>query len=108
MLPRWGGTAYTSSKGALITMTKAVSLELSEYRVRANCLNPGGTDTQFNIDEAPEGADLEQLRKDAIAHMPLGRFILPEEVAYAAVFLASDESLMMSGSSITINQGLIC
>jgi 3-oxoacyl-[acyl-carrier protein] reductase len=108
MLPMPGGTAYTSSKGALITMTKAVAVELLEYHVRANCLNPGGTDTQFNIDQAPEGTNLEEMKKEAEAHMPLGRYIKPEEVAYAAVFLASDESLMMSGTSITINQGLLC
>jgi 3-oxoacyl-[acyl-carrier protein] reductase len=108
LLPRPGGSAYTSSKGALITMTKEVSLELSRYHVRANCLNPGGTDTQFNIDQAPEGTNIAEMKKDDISHFPLGRYIKPEEVAYAAVFLASDESLMMSGTSITINQGLLC
>jgi NAD(P)-dependent dehydrogenase (short-subunit alcohol dehydrogenase family) len=108
LLPRPGGSAYTSSKGALITMTRAVSLELSQYHVRANCLNPGGTDTQFNIDQAPEGTDIAEMKKDDISHFPLGRYIKPEEVAYAAVFLASDESLMMSGTSIIINQGMLC
>jgi NAD(P)-dependent dehydrogenase (short-subunit alcohol dehydrogenase family) len=97
LLPRPLGTAYTSSKGALITLTKAVS-----------CLNPGGTDTQFNYDEVPNGTDPEEWRKNNLAHLPTGRYITPEEVAYAAVFLASDESLMMNGSSITINQGMIC
>jgi 3-oxoacyl-[acyl-carrier protein] reductase len=108
LLPRPLGTAYASSKGALITLTKAVSLELTEYHVRANCLNPGGTDTQFNYDEVPDGTDPEEWRKNNIAHLPTGRYITPEEVAYAAVFLASDESLMMNGSSLTINQGMIC
>jgi 3-oxoacyl-[acyl-carrier protein] reductase len=98
--------AYCSSKGAIITLTKAVSLELTPYRVRANCLNPSGTDTPMMKSALGESAP-DESNNDALTQIPLGRFIKPEEIAYAAVFLASDESLMMSGTMININSGAI-
>jgi len=96
--------AYCSSKGAIITLTKAVSLELTPYHVRANCLNPAGTDTPMMKNALGEVSPGEN-DKDGITHIPLGRLIKPEEVAYAAVFLASDESLMLTGTMINVNAG---
>jgi 3-oxoacyl-[acyl-carrier protein] reductase len=105
--PRWGGSAYTSSKGAVITLTKAISLELSEYGVRANCINPEGTDTRLVLAIAEGSDDPEKTRQELISQIPLGRFIKPEEIAYAAVYLASDESLMLSGTHLNVNAGFI-
>jgi 3-oxoacyl-[acyl-carrier protein] reductase len=107
ILPRPDGCAYTSSKAAVIMLTKAASLELSPFNVRVNCINPGGTDTPFNMQLMPDGMDVEKYMQESISQFPLGRFIQPEEVAYAAVYLASDEAAMLSGTSITINQGLL-
>jgi 3-oxoacyl-[acyl-carrier protein] reductase len=98
--------AYSSSKGAVIALTKAVSLELAPYRVRANCLNPAGTDTPMMKNALGESGPTES-KNDMLTQIPLGRFIKPEEIAYAAVFLASDESLMMTGTMININSGAI-
>ena len=105
--PRPGGTAYTSSKGAVITLTKAVATELLPYHVRANCINPEGTDTPMALKIAPEGADPDETRKEIISSFPFGRFIKPEEIAYAAVYLASDEALMLSGTYINVNAGFV-
>jgi 3-oxoacyl-[acyl-carrier protein] reductase len=105
--PLPNGCAYASSKGAVITLTKAAALELMPYHVRANCITPSGTDTPFNLELVPEGVEPEKFRSDRIAHLPLGRFIEPEEVAYAALYLASDEALMLSGTCININAGVI-
>jgi 3-oxoacyl-[acyl-carrier protein] reductase len=105
--PRPNGSAYTSSKGAVITLTKAVSLELSPYHVRVNCINPEGTDTGMVLDILPRDVDPVEARKELQSKIPLGRFIKPEEIAYAAVFLASDEALMLSGTQINVNAGII-
>ena len=105
--PLPNGSAYASSKSAVINLTKTAAMELAPYRVRVNCICPGGTDTPFNLQLVPEGVDPEEYKKQSIGHFPLGRFIRPEEVAYAAVYLSSDEAAMISGINITINQGII-
>ncbi len=105
--PRPNGCGYTSSKGALITLTRAVSLELSPYNVRVNTINPEGTDTAMVLDIIPKDVDPVQARKELQSKIPLGRFIKPEEIAYTGVFLASDEALMMSGTQINVNAGFI-
>lgn len=105
--PRPNGCGYTSSKGALITLTRAVSLELSPYNVRVNAINPEGTDTAMVLDIIPKNVDPEEARKELQSKIPLGRFIRPEEIAYTGVFLASDEAQMMSGTQINVNAGFI-
>jgi len=105
--PRPNGCGYTSSKGALITLTRAVSLELSLYNVRVNAINPEGTDTAMVLDILPKDVDPEKARAELESKIPLGRFIKPEEIAYTGVFLASDEALMMSGTQINVNAGFI-
>jgi 3-oxoacyl-[acyl-carrier protein] reductase len=105
--PRPGGSAYTSSKGAVITLTKEIALELMPYHIRVNCINPEGTDTAMALSIAPADADPVETRKEIISQIPLGRFIKPEEIAYAAVYLASDEALMLSGTHIDVNAGYI-
>ena len=105
--PRPNGCGYTSSKGAVITLTRAASLELSPYNIRCNCLNPEGTDTAMVLDILPPDVEPEEARKQLQAGIPLGRFIRPEEIACAAMFLASDEAAMMSGTMLNVNAGFI-
>jgi 3-oxoacyl-[acyl-carrier protein] reductase len=105
--PRPNGCGYTSSKGAVITLSRAASLELSPYNVRVNALNPEGTDTAMVLDILPPDADPVEARKQLQEGIPLGRFIKPEEIACAAVFLASDEAAMMSGTMLNVNAGFI-
>lgn len=105
--PRPNGCGYTSSKGALITLTRAVSLELSPYNVRVNAINPEGTDTAMVLDILPKDVDPVKAKIELQSKIPLGRFIRPEEIAYTGVFLASDEALMISGTYINVNAGII-
>ena len=93
--------AYASSKGAVIALTKGLALELAPYHIRVNCICPMLTDTpMINIDSAE--------RRSALASgVPLGRVAQPEDMANAALFLASDESAMLSGTTINVNGGQI-
>jgi len=93
--------AYVSSKGAVITLTKALAIELAPDNIRVNCINPTLTETPM--------VELfsEEARKAIISTIPLGRMAKPEEVAYAALYLASDESSMLTGTSINVNGGQI-
>jgi 3-oxoacyl-[acyl-carrier protein] reductase len=91
--------AYMSSKGAANALTKASAIELAPYNIRVNCVNPILTDT-------PMLKLLSEEAKEAfISIVPLGRIAKPEDVAYAALYLASEESAMLTGSSINVDGG---
>ena len=91
--------AYVSSKGAVITLTKALAIELAPDNIRVNCINP-------TLTETPMAAVFsEEKRKAAINKIPLGRMAKPEDVAYAALYLASEESSMLTGASINVDGG---
>jgi NAD(P)-dependent dehydrogenase (short-subunit alcohol dehydrogenase family) len=93
--------AYSASKGAVMAMTKAMALDHAAENIRVNCIAPGIVATEmvekFNTDEAA--------RRHREAMHPMGRFGQPQEVASAAVFLASDESGWTTGSVITVDGG---
>ena len=97
--PRPNMAAYTSSKGAVITLTKSLAIELAPDNIRVNCICPVATDTQ------PIRLLPEELRKAAISSIPLGRLGKPEEIAYAALYLASDESSMTTGINLNVDGG---
>jgi 3-oxoacyl-[acyl-carrier protein] reductase len=92
-------TAYASSKGAAVTLTKALALELAPYKIRVNCVNPCLTVTPM------QDQFTEEARQLVVERTPLGRLAQPEEVAHAALYLACDESAIVTGISITIDGG---
>ena len=102
--PRKYSCAYISSKGAAVYLTKAFALELAPDKIRVNCINPALTDTPMTPYFFPEG-EAEKYRNEFLAGMPLGRLVTTEEIACAAVYLASDESAMITGSSINLDAG---
>jgi len=90
--------AYASSKGAVITITKVLALELAP-NIRVNCVCPVLTETEMAKQLS------EELKKMLITKIPLGRLAKPEDVANSALFLASDESSMLTGSAIQVDGG---
>ncbi len=96
-------TAYQCSKAALSMLTKGAALELAPYRIRVNTLAPGLIATDLNrFLWEEDSAGWKLLAED----IPLGRTGLPEDQVGAAIFLASDESGWMTGSTITIDGGV--
>ncbi|MFH1032166.1 MAG: SDR family oxidoreductase [Chloroflexota bacterium] len=95
--------AYVSSKGAVITLTKALALELARYKIRVNCPAPVAAETPMLPSFMPEGISLEEARKQTAAGVPMGRLAQPEDIAYAALFLASDESSLVSGVTLSVD-----
>jgi NAD(P)-dependent dehydrogenase (short-subunit alcohol dehydrogenase family) len=93
--------AYAASKGAVAAMTRAMALDHAAENIRVNCICPGIVETEmvekFNSDEAA--------RRQRVAMHPMGRFGQPEDIASAAVFLASDESGWTTGSVLTVDGG---
>jgi NAD(P)-dependent dehydrogenase (short-subunit alcohol dehydrogenase family) len=93
---------YSASKGAVRTMTYALADKLGEHGIRANALHPGTVQTDLSKDIGVSNTDKsEEFRSTT----PLGRLGVPQDVANAAVFLASDLSEFVSGSSIPVDGG---
>jgi len=101
-------TAYSTTKGALATMTKNVAYAVMRYRIRVNGLNIGWMDTpgEDRIMKTYHDADPDWL-KAAEAARPVGRLLKPGEVARATAYLSSDESGLMTGSIIDFDQQVL-
>lgn len=102
---RPGTSVYASSKAAVIHLTKAVAVEVASNHIRVNYINPAAVDTPMLPKFRPQGMDLDEFYQSAAESMPLGRIATPEEVAYAALFLASDEAALVTGTGIDVNGG---
>lgn len=100
-------SAYCTSKGALATLTRNTAFALLKNRIRVNQLNIGwmSSDGEDRIQREYHGAD-ENWLEEASASLPFGRLVLPEEVARAAAFMASDDSGLMTGSVVNYDQSV--
>jgi len=96
-----GLSAYTASKWAVRGLTKSAALEFGPFGVRVNSIHPGGVDTVMGN---PAGRKHDELNRDYTA-VPLQRIGLPEEIANASLFLASDEASYVSGAELSVDGG---
>ena len=95
--------AYGASKGAVRLLTKSTATAYAREGIRANSIHPGVIETPMTT---PNLLSNEEARQRSSARHPLGRVGQPEDVAYGALFLASDESSFMTGSELVIDGGL--
>jgi NAD(P)-dependent dehydrogenase (short-subunit alcohol dehydrogenase family) len=97
--------AYCASKGAVVTLTKAMALDHAAQNIRVNCICPGDTDTPMLRNEAAQlGEPIESFLREA-AHRPLGRVGTPEDVAQAALYLAGDAASFVTGAVLVVDGG---
>ena len=99
-------TSYVASKGGVLMLTKAVALDYADRNIRCNCLCPGWVDTPINHPHAERMGGLDGVLESLPEWQPVGRQGYPEEIAAAAVYLASDESAFMTGSAFVIDGGM--
>ena len=92
--------AYTAAKGALISLGKSLAIQFAKDNVRCNVIHPGIVDTPL---QAPYLT--AEIRKEFETGIPLGRIAQPREIAYVALFLASDESSFMTGAELVVDGG---
>ena len=94
--------AYTASKGGVLAMTREIAVEFARKNIRANSLCPGPVETPLLAELLADPAR----RNRRLVHIPQGRFAKPEEMANAALFLASDESSFVNGTSFLVDGGI--
>jgi len=102
--PRPGQVVYSTSKAAAIMLTKALAIELAPFKIRVNCINPVVTDTAF-LEKNIEASQLEGAKAAMLSTVPLGRLGQPEDMANAALYLASDESSLVTGLCLDVDGG---
>jgi NAD(P)-dependent dehydrogenase (short-subunit alcohol dehydrogenase family) len=95
--------SYTASKGGVLALSRELGVEFARRGVRVNALCPGPVDTPL-LQEL-YASDPEQAQR-RLVHVPVGRFAHPREIAYGALFLASDESSFVTGSTFMVDGGL--
>jgi len=107
----WGVTGgakaavYCASKGAVVLLTKAMAVDHGPQKIRVNCICPGDTDTGMLREEARQlGEENSRFLAEA-AKRPLGRVGTPEEIAQAALYLASDASSFVTGTALVVDGG---
>jgi 3-oxoacyl-[acyl-carrier protein] reductase len=103
--PRPGGQAYAASKGAVVTLAKGLALEAAPHGVRVVAIAPVATYTPM----LPTFMNKREVDEEGLARyiatVPLGRLNQPEDIARTAVFLASDEAAMITGSCVEVDGG---
>jgi NAD(P)-dependent dehydrogenase (short-subunit alcohol dehydrogenase family) len=107
----WGLTGgpraavYCASKGAVVLLTKAMAVDHGPQKIRVNCICPGDTDTAMLRNEARQLGQPEDLFLNEAARRPLGRVGKPEEIAQAALYLASDAASFVTGTALVVDGG---
>ena len=96
-----GQANYAASKAGLIGMTQSIAKEVGTRGITVNCIAPGWIDTEMTVD-LPEDS-----KKDLLDRIPIGKIGKPEDIAHAAVFLASDEASYITGQTITVDGGRV-
>ena len=96
-----GQANYSASKAGLIGMTQSIAKEVGTRGITVNCIAPGWIDTEMTIDLPENG------KKELLNRIPIGKIGKPEDIAYAALFLASNEANYITGQTITVDGGRV-
>ncbi len=94
--------AYTASKGAVLALTRSLAVQYGPKNVRANAICPGPIETPLLRELLRD----EEARGKRLSRIPLGRFGRPEDIVNAALYLASDESSWMTGTTFVVDGGI--
>lgn len=97
--------AHCAAKGAITMMTKAMALDYAKDNIRVNCVNPGTINTSMLAKAIRESRDPKSYLEHECGVIPVGHIGRPEDVAYAVLFLASEEASFVTGASLSVDGG---
>ena len=97
--------AYCTTKFAVVGLTKSMALDHAQQGIRVNCICPGRVETPFVSARLKEYPEPEKAYREMASTQALGRMAKPEEIAHAALYLASDESAFVTGTAFLIDGG---
>lgn len=97
--------AYCASKGAVVNLTRSMALDLAPKKVRVNCVCPGAVDTPMYQSWIRKYGNPREVEKKMLEDYPLSRVGRPEDIAYAALYLASDEAGWVTGVALPVDGG---
>jgi NAD(P)-dependent dehydrogenase (short-subunit alcohol dehydrogenase family) len=97
-----GADAYSASKGGINAVTRALAVDNAKYNIRVNAVSPGPTETPMIADALKN----KEFREQLMNTVPLKRIATPEDMAYAVLFLASDEASFITGHNLVVDGGL--
>ncbi|PZE21339.1 SDR family NAD(P)-dependent oxidoreductase [Paenibacillus xerothermodurans] len=100
--------AYSCSKGAMLTLNRHIAAHYAGYNIRSNWITVGwvASEGEIELHQDHYGRSLEELKELANTHVPSGRMQTPEDMAYGAIFLLSDDASQVTGTELAINGGL--
>ena len=98
-----GEAVYSAAKGGIISFTKTLAREMARYKINVNCICPGPADTPLFAEIGEENPKLKEALQKAI---PFRRLALPQDLANAVAFLASDEAEYITGQTLSVSGGL--
>ena len=101
-----GRSTYSATKAALMSFARTWTSEFKDRKIRTNVLSPGPVDTPMFDEQFPSKEGAAEARKQITAMTPLARLARPEEIASAALFLASDQSSYVAGIDLPVDGGL--
>ena len=101
-----GTAAYSAAKAGVFQFTRAMALDLAKHKIRVNGIAPGEIETPLWLNTYNNLPGSEQVKASVLARIPLGRFGTPEDVAFTALWLASDEARYVTGQIITVDGGI--
>lgn len=110
--PLFGRTPYAASKMALVGLARTLAWEVGPYGIRVNVISPGGVEGEriewvIRKQAETKGISLDEARRQFTSSSPLGRLIPPDDVAAAAVFLASDRATSITGEDLNVSAGTV-
>lgn len=100
-----GSAAYALTKAGAVSFSKTLALELARDGIRVNALCPGATETRLYYEWLGSQTDAERAKSDLAAKHPLGRIGQPDEMARAALYLASDDASFVTGHALLVDGG---
>jgi NAD(P)-dependent dehydrogenase (short-subunit alcohol dehydrogenase family) len=96
---------YGASKGAMLSFTRAAAVDLAPHGIRVNAVAPGMTRTPLYDEWLAAQASPAEVERETVAAIPLGRLALPDDVAAAVAYLASDEASYLTGTTLAVDGG---